>query len=244
MLAPENKVLNNPRVIDNLLIESSPIYQTLDASVSVSGGSYTVDGYDYVVSAVSKNFDQLQRERAVEVALSGGIFYANESIDVYGNRSYFDGLNDLIMGSNAGKFIAANREIDTRLNAFSLPFSPPFFFTPYSGNGILPHIFADAVEITDPDGTPPANVKEKNVSVSVGTPFFAGKLLDGDLKMIVAFSAAVQGWLSGNSGSVNDRVEIDCSAWGTPEFRDIRGTYGTTSTDENGISYTWSITIG
>lgn len=243
MLTPENKVLNSPRVIDMLAIESSPIYQTLDASVSVSGGSFTLDGYDYEVSSVSKTFDQLERERAVEVSLSGGMFYVNEEVNIYGIRSYYDGLNDLLFASNAGKFVALNRNLDNRLNAFSLPFSPPEFLTP-NGSGSFFHRFVDAVEITDPDGTPPTNVKEKDVLVSVSAPVFTGNLLDGNLKMIIDFSASVQGWFNTNSGSVIDSIEIDCAAWGTPEFRDIRGTYGTTSTDDNGISYTWSITIG
>lgn len=230
-----NVVINNPRVLDFLLIDSSPIYSTIDGSVSVTGGSFTIDDKDFVVSSASHTFPQLVREHSFEVTT--GIFYENQEIDVFGVTSYYDGLDDLLFGSNSGKFIAESRPVSSHLNSFSQPFSPPFFYTP-NATGNLDHGFEDIVEITDTTGTPPSNVSTRDLFVTVGTPIFTGDLLDGDFKLVVLFGAVIQGL-----PSYTDSLEIDASAFGSPELRDIRGTYGATSTDDNGIEYVWSITL-
>jgi hypothetical protein len=241
-LDPRNVIINNPRDIDFLGIDASPIYLTIDASVSVGATSYSIDAYDYVVDAASHNFTQLTREPLFDLSSGGGIFYENNEITGYGESSFFDGLNDLFFGSSGGgKFAAGLLYVDGIYSGRAYPFSPPDFFTP-SGTGYQSHTFSDIVTETDTGGTPPVDVL-RDVTVSVSVPQFTGALRDGDLKMVITFSGSVSGTHSGVS-SVTDTVEIDASAWDSPDFRDIRGTYGATSYDPNGIEYVWSVTIG
>ena len=62
----------------------------------------------------------------------------------------------------------------------------------------------------------------------------------GDLKIVVLLAYVID--FGSFSGLFT--YEIYASSWTILDFRDIRGTYGTSSTDVNGIEYTWSVTVG
>ena len=236
-LSPKNIIADSPAVTTNLALDASPIYTTIDASVSVAATSYTVDDYDYAVASASHSFTQLQREPLID-ATTSYIAYENEEIDGLETPTYFDGLDDFIFpSSGAGKFAA---DILNFTDVLTPPFSPPRFYTP-DATGSQSYFFDEVVTETNNDPDPP-EVNQVDIRATVGTPVFTGTVLGGDLKMTITFSGVVFGFGPG-AGTVNETVEIDCSSWTSADFRNIRGTYGKTTTDDNGIAYTWSLTV-
>lgn len=236
-ISPKNIVADSPTVTANLALDASPIYTAIDASVSVAATSYTVDNYDYAVASASHSFTQLQREPLID-ATTSYIAYENEEIDGLEAPTYFDGLDDFIFpSSGAGKFAA---DILSFTDVSTPPFSPPRFYTP-DATGSQSYFFNEVVTETNNNPDPPED-NLVDIRATVGTPIFTGTILGGDLKMTITFAGVVFGSGPG-AGTVTEDVEVDCSSWTSADFRDIRGTYGKTTTDGNGIAYTWSLTV-
>jgi len=231
-LTPRNIVCDNPQVFsfiaqrlstDPTGIDSSPIYLTVDAQVAVSG-SYTAGSNDYDFSATT-SISTLNR---VSIMDGRTLSAANQNLD----GTQYDLAQEVLL--EAGEFAATIAKLigaDT-FRFLIAPFGPPEFL--HDGLGEENLVIGTVTDNNDD----PATVTDAIGTFILSTPFFTGTIQGGDLKLKVRLIANL-------TNSSNTFIhEVDASAWGSPEFRDIRGTYGTTSTDSNGISYTWSITIG
>lgn len=240
-LEPRNLVCDGPDVFSKVLAigidplsssgEGSPIYLTIDAEATVSG-SYTDGAFEYAFSG-STAIDQLNR---IEIrSIVGGVDIAGENYEVTRDNdisSWVDfGFVTLI---SENEFVAAQSNI-LGCNGGTPPFAPPGFYH----NQIFDAISGTRTD-TDED---PDLVLDRSIGLVFNPPYFTGSIQAGDLKMIISMEATV------NEGDPDEYTElfeheVDCSTWTTLDFRDIRGTYGDTSYDVNGIEYIWSVTIG
>jgi len=241
-ITPRNIVCDGPDVFSqvafigiaplNSSAEGAPIYTTLDAEVTVSGG-YT-DGdlvYDFAgTTAIT------QRTRAEIRADIGGVDVAGENAEIVRDNDVSSWVDfGYIVGAGSDIFMATQAET-LGCNGGVPPFAPPAFE--------LSNALVDYVDGTRTDTAEDPDLEEaRSIELTVYPPYFTGSIQDGDLEMIVSLVVIV------NVGNVDEYTETfnfatDCSAWTTSDFRDIRGTYGTTSTDINGIEYIWSVTIG
>ena len=235
VLDPRNIVADGPDVFAldpaashaafSLGAEASPIYLTVDASVAVSG-SYTVGT---VTREYSGSTSVTQRTRAA-IRTDAEVDSAGENYEIkrdHGDSNWGD--FGVLMGGASNTFSAVHWN-PMGCNGGTPPFAPPTF--------VLDSFIVEYVDGTETDTAPDPDTETPiTVEVSVVPPFFTGSIQDGDLKMLVRLIAVENGVME------TFDEEIDASAWTVTDFRDIRGTYGTTSTDSNGIEYTWSITI-
>lgn len=240
-LEPRNLVCDGPDVFSRVLAigiaplsssgEGSPIYLTIDAEATVSG-SYTDGSLEYAFSG-STAIDQ--RTRVDIRSIIGGVDIAGENYEITRNNDISSWVDfGFITGGDVNEF-AAVQSNTLGCNGGSPPFAPPGFYH-FDIFDSIPGTRTDTAE--DPD-----LVLDRSIGLVFTPPYFTGSIQDGDLKMVISLDATVnQGDPDEYSETFN--VEIDCSAWTTLDFRDIRGTYGDTSYDVNGIEYIWSVTIG
>jgi len=242
-LTPRNIVCDGPDVFSDVVFigisplqshaEASPIYSTIDASVVVSGG-YTAGDIEYDYSG-STSINQVSRiaiiDQVTGIEFGGDNFEIDRENDI---NSYIDvGIISVIP---TGNFAALHWQ-ELGCNGGSPPFAPPRFS--------LAEIITDTIEGTRTDtSTDPEEETASFVRLTLTPPYFTGTISGGDLELVVELQVEVGYTFSGSAYTESFTDKTDASGWGSPEFRDIRGTYGTTSTDSNGISYTWSITIG
>jgi hypothetical protein len=236
-LDPRNIIADGPDVfakvaaigIDPLVssAEGSPIYETIDAEVSVNG-SYTVGSVTYEYSGTT-SVTQRTRE---SIRTDAVIDFAGENYEVvrdHGISSWVD--FGVILDASENTFAAVQGNI-LGCNGGTPPFAPPSFLLAPS---IIEYIDGTSTD-TDPD---PDLIEAIIVELQIAPPFFTGSIQNGDLKMKVSLRIVENG-----NAAETFTAEIDCSTWDSTDFRDIRGTYGTTSYDTNGIEYVWSVTIG
>jgi hypothetical protein len=219
--------------------EASPIYTTLDASVAVSGnysgtGSYSGIDYDY-----SCTTSIAQQTRADLRSLIDSITANQTVFRDSGDTSYYD-LGQ-ITDIPSGQFAATLAVLSGINNQYS-PFVPPAFAQSAFGT-------ADGlIESIDPAGTrtdtnaDPDDETDLACEITVLPPFFIGDF-GVDLKMVVRITAVMNHGIA-EQYTFTDDFEVDASTWDSADFRDIRGTYGKTSYDANGIEYVWSVTVG
>lgn len=236
-LTPINIIADGPDVFSSLAAigvdplpssaEGSPIYETIDAEVSVSG-SYVVGTvtYDYsgTTSVTQRTREDIRTDAAIDIA---GEHY--EVVRDYDESSW--GAFGVILSASENTFAAVQSNV-LGCDGGTPPFAPPSFVLAPS---IIEYIDGTSTD-TDPD---PDLEDTVTIEMEVGTPFFTGSIQDGDLKMNVRLRIVENG-----NPQEFFTEEIDASAWTESDFRDIRGTYGTTSYDSNGIEYIWSVTIG
>jgi len=233
-----NLFIDGPDLLKHYFaIDASPIYLTIDASVSTEGGSFTDPlrpNLDYVVSAESHTFPQLTRQTLRE--LNRPIFSVNEELTrAHSVSTYIDRAEDLDNFPDAGKFVAYLNSVDFNDGSLS-PYSPSKFEIPNFTNGFS-HSFDNAVEETDTLPSPPVATLSDLV-MGGNLPLFRGSIVGGDLEMFIAYGMSYAGYFP------TSEIVIDASAWTQLDFRDIRGTYSQTDTDSNGIEYVWSVTVG
>ena len=236
-LTPRNIVLDGPDVFSKVAFigidpltssaEGSPIYETIDAEVSVNG-SYTVGTvtYEYAgtANATQRTRESIRTDATLDI--SGEHYEIERDHDV---SSWID--FGVILSASEDTFAAVQGNI-LGCNGGTPPFAPPVFLPE-------PEI-VEYVEGTSTDtSTSPATVNTISVELQLSPPFFTGSIQDGDLKMNVSLRIVENG-----NPAETFTHEIDASAWTTADFRDIRGTYGATDYDSNGIAYVWSVTIG
>jgi hypothetical protein len=211
--------------------EGSPIYTTINATVTVAG-SYT-DGdltYDY-----NDTVDLTEQTRTELRSIVGGVDIAGENYEIVrvdGDSSWVD--FGVITVVPADTFLAVQSQ-KLGCNGGSPPFAPPEFLATNT------QAFIDGTR-TDDSVAPPV-ITTPSMELLFTTPYFVGSIKDGDLVFRTTLSVTV------NDGDVDQYSEsfnhdISATSWATTDFRDVRGTYGETSFDVNGISYTWSVTIG
>jgi hypothetical protein len=237
ILPPRNIVLDGPDVFSKIAAiginplassaEGSPIYQTIDAEITVTG-SYTVGTVTYDYSGTATATQRIRDSIRTDAAL-----------DIYGENYEITRSNDVSTWIDFGAIISAPENTFAAVqsnylgcNGGTPPFAPPGFL-------LAPPIieYIDGTS-TDSSISPPL-VEDVSVELQITPPYFTGSIQGGDLKMNVNLSIV-------ENGNPQETFvhEIDASGWGVLDFRDIRGTYGTTSYDSNGIEYVWSITIG
>ena len=236
VLDPRNIVADGPDVFalassvsDGLSphgAEASPIYLTVDASVAVSG-SYTVGT---VTREYSGSTSVTQRTRAA-IRTDAEVDVVGENYEIERDHGDSNWADFGVLQTGASNTFSAVHWNPMGCNGGTPPFAPPSF--------VLAPSIVEYVDGTETDTAPDPDTETPiTVEVRVVQPLFTGSIQDGDLKMLVRLVAVENGVME------TFYEEIDASAWTVTDFRDIRGTYGKTSTDSNGISYTWSITIG
>jgi len=234
-LDPRNIVADGPDVMSKVLAigidplasngEGSPIYETIDAEVTVTG-SYTVGT---VTSAYSGTTNIIQRTRE-SIRTDAMIDIAGVNYEIIRENDVSNWMDfGVIISSSENTFAAVQNNI-LGCNAGTPPFAPPGFLLAPS---IIEYIDGTIID------TDPPSVGVISVELNVTPPFFTGSIQNGDLKMNVSLRVVEYG-----NPPETFTYEIDASSWAILDFRDIRGTYGTTSYDTNGIEYIWSVTLG
>lgn len=240
-LDPRNIVCDGPDAFSQVIAigilplsssaEGSPIYDTIDAEVGVDG-SYSDGAINYVFSGTTAITQSTRQEIR---SMTGGVDFAGEHHEIVRLHDVSSWVDfGVITGISSNKFMACQSNV-LGCNGGSPPFAPPAFVA----GEMVGYVDGTRTD-TAPD---PHEEVARSIELTVTPPFFTGSIQDGDLEMIVSLSVKV------NVGMPDEYTETflhatDASAFGTSEFRDIRGTYGTTSHDSNGIEYVFSVTIG
>jgi len=242
-LDPRNLVVDGPDAFCSLIVfaiapsstgaEGSPIYTTIDADGDATG-SWSDGTWDYTFtgsgSIITQRVRQAARDQIIGVDISGENY---EITRKYSESSWAD--IGIISGYDTDKFYA-EQGYTLGCNGGVPPFAPPIFRTDTQIISFVPGL---RTNILDPSDT---NVTSTEIRIT--PPYFTGSIQDGDLKMVIRMDV----WFDYGTGTPTFLeeflIETDCSSWTTTDFRDIRGAYGETSIDVNGITYTWSITIG
>lgn len=205
-------------------IEASPIYTSMSGSVYVNG-SYSNLGYDYYYD---KTMALNPRTRSNIRTGTTIIEEENYEVERVGAVSTYTDLPDVFLAfGHSSSEVVIMHGAPVSITGRTVPFAPPTFSV--SGLSITDN---QAGTKTDEDG----NVTDITGVFVVSTPQFRGSIEGGDLEMYFSMHANI------SSGPVFEHA-IDASSWDGADFRDIRGTYGTTSVDINGVSYTWSLTL-
>lgn len=205
-------------------IEASPIYTSLSGSVYING-SYSSFDYDY-------DFDKtiILDPRARSNIRTGTTIIEEENYEVerVGAVSTYADLPDIFSAfGHSSSEVVIMHGAPVSITGQTVPFAPPA----YSITGLSVTDTQAGTE-TDEDN----NVTDITGVFSVSVPQFRGSVEGGDLEMYFLMQANI-------SDGPNFEHAIDASSWDSADFRDIRGTYGTTSVDSNGVSYTWSLTL-
>ena len=235
VLDPRNIVADGPDVFSRLAAlsyiplpssaEGSPIYLTIDAEVAVSG-SYTVGTVTYSYTGTTSVTQRTRESIRTDAAADTDHYEITRDHDP---SSWAD--IGVIISATANTFSATQWNV-LGCNGGTPPFAPPTFLLAPS---IIEYIDGTATDTApDPDTENPIPLE-----LNVFPPTFTGTIAGGDLKMLVKLRIVE----NGNAAEIFTH-EIDASAWTSLDFRDIRGTYGTTSYDANGIEYIWSVTVG
>lgn len=213
--------------------DGSPIYTQLDADLTISG-SYTVGDIDYSYSGTI-TMDTLTRIGLRDASVVGGISDPRYTV----TGKFRDHVADLgyTTGTLTGnQFVAVQVPGAGSASLHNpLPFDPPFFF---ASNALT---FSGIVGTRTDNSAAPPTVTDAYASV-VFEVLFTGAIETGDLVYRVKMTVTL------NVGEAEQYQQIfyddtDASAWGMPDFRDVRGTYSPSGTDGNGISHTGSFVI-
>ena len=226
-LTPRNIICDGPDVMSDVLlsalytptgIDASPIYGTINATCGISG-SYTNPntGDKFTYS------NTLTPNQSNRVGLRDSTLLAElENYEFTRDHGEESAWGDVFMGDSQGvdEFQAIQ---GTAISSHGrvVPFSPPRF----------------SADIYKYDS-------DIDSSVTFLPPSFRGTIEGGDLEMVVSIGVSMN--ISDGASAYTDSMSfaVDASLWGSPEFRDITGTYGDTTIDSKGITYTWSVTVG
>jgi len=242
--SPRNLVCDGPDAFSKILAigfeplissaEASPIYQTINLECSVNG-TYSDGDLDYEFSGSTDIPEQTRLEIRSDI---GGVDPVGEHYEIERSHDVSTWIDvGIVFGGDYSPNFAALQYNPLGCNGGTPPFAPPNFYT---GSD-----FTDlSIEgtVTDNSTTPPT-VTPKGIKLAFLPPLFRGSIQDGDLEMVVSLNVVVN-YGDGDAYSETFEDVTDCSAWTTADFRDIRGTYGATDYDSNGIEYVWSVTIG
>lgn len=252
-LEPRNIVVDGPDVFGNAGsltfgepsgVDAPPFYSSFSGALAMSGSYYGAAGtayedIEYDFNGISMATQELERIGLRDPLLGLTAFEIRYEI----NRNTDPNAFIDIGGANAladGKCIACCAFRGAPSGQF-VPLSVPWFQS--AGN---PSFDPDAgVGVRRDHSNDPPTESDILVNASFIGPSFTGTIGESDFRM--KFSVRVTFFTESdeiNSLERNFNVEVDVSSWTTLDFRDIRGTYGTTSTDPNSIEYAWSVTIG
>ena len=220
-------------------IDASPIYTTLNASVTIDGSYYGTVGtsyedIEYIYNAVAINAVQLDRIGLRDIFY--GIVAANfEVLLNYDVSTYIDVMDTDSVP--AGEFIAICSPLPSVSGTGVMPFSPPKF------SPSLNHASGDGqgVGTRKDHNDSPASESDLDVTVVWSGPLFRGTIEEGDLEMFFTLTGTIN--TNQQPEAIYEEIVIDCSSWDSTDFRDIRGTYTEIDTDANGITYDWEIVI-
>lgn len=249
-LTPRNIIVDSPIALSALLndvydpfysFEASPIYTSISCEISVNGSYYGKVGtsyedieYDYT----GLTFPALTRTR-ISVRDAEWNFNDPESVNLYRSGVYVRADLGSVFGLFPEDKCVVVQGWRTERGNTPAPFDPPFFETA----SMRFENYENAGTRTDHGADPPTQSALK-ATFSVGVPNIIGSITGGDLKLRISIGYRLnldiaQG--ERREGSV--WYEQDISGWTSGNFRDIRGTYGGTVTDEEGLEYTFSLTI-
>lgn len=246
-LTPRNIVVDGPDVASDLVFnvpadpsgfDASPIYTALSGTCTINGSYYGAVGtayedIEYIYSSVVMTPDSLAR-----IPLKGedlAPFLSEDNFEIardHSDSSYADiGATSGIIPT--GKF-AAFCGLLTSITNRPTPFDPPLF---------EPDLNKEDMEAgTRRDhSVSPATDLPLGATVTIRAPVTTGSIEGGDLKLRFRLTVSMNAGYESYTEDMDH--EVDASAWTSADFRDIRGTYGTTSADVNGIEYVWSLTI-
>ena len=247
------------------VIDASPIYTEISGSV-ILNGSYirpTDPDYEFIYDNVEFTFPALTRIYQRDPALSpqADEFEAARSISrITGISSYYDrGFNNLGLlpesrflatqglqtsGRDPTVFTSGQPSLPSPLDPPLLSAGTPFVFGFNTGTVIFKKkIFpAGIVRYIGSAPSPPPD-EDVSAAMALSPPYTTGSIEGGNLGLAfrVYYLIDDDALFSPEQGSFEHI--IDASTWGSPQLRDIRGTYGNTETDSRGLTYTWSLTI-
>jgi hypothetical protein len=249
-LAPRNIVIEGPDVFGNMGaitfgepsgIDAPPFYASFSGEVTINGSYYGTGSFsdiEYVYSSILMETQPLTRIGLRDASLNVTAFDEQYEITRKTDPSAIADIGGAGTSSD-GNCVACCAFLMAPSGQF-VPLSVPLFastgfptFDPDDGTGTrIDH------------STDPATEADILVSAVFSGPTFTGTIGEADFRM--RFAVRITFFTA--SGEINSDVfdftdEIDVSAWSTADFRDIRGTYGATSYDANGIEYVWSVTI-
>lgn len=238
-LTPRNIVADSPLSLEGIAfltigdptgIEASPIYTQISGACTINGTYNAPGDIDYIYDNAAVNPDPLNTRVALRDLSPFLVLESYRIAERYAGYSpfYVDvGATSDIVGD--GEFVAVHGRLVSRTIS---PLSIPIFSTD------LVKTNANAGTRRD-NTTSPATETDIGATITLKMPFTRGTIEDGDLVIVFQILADME-----SRENYTMELEVDASGWGSTDFRDIRGTYGTTSTDPDGIEYIWSITIG
>lgn len=233
-LSPRNIVVNNPKVVSEIILrtpllfssgfEASPIYQDISGTLTIDG-SYSDGDFNFIYDNAVITIDPLERIAKRDCLPATPVIIERSISD-----ERVDETVSIIIPS--GKFTATSGfRIARNLQNRATPLDPPILQGDFTKTNPTSGI------LRDNSVSPPVDTDiSADLSFSIGP--LSGSISAGNA---VFFVRAVISTSTGDGGSFDK--EIDASAFTTPDWRDIRGTYSQTDTDVNGITYTWSFTI-
>jgi hypothetical protein len=230
-------------------LDAAPYYSTLSASVSASG-DFNADGIELDFNGISHTFDELERvwlidkRDPVAVAVAFESETLNFPFDPNTNPPFPSSAtadHGFVVDLTDREFFASiypSLKVHETAAYKLLPFSPPWFGSQggYNGSyGSYDSLFSVQKFATRTDfNQDPPMVTEQGFELKISSPFFRGSITGGDMQMYIRCHAR----------GTDYEIAIDASSWGELEFRDIRGTYSGAFEDDDGISYSFSLTIG
>lgn len=218
--------------------DASPIYMTVNASVTINGSYYGTGAYEnieYIYNAATITATELNRvavrdtiysayEPHYEITLSG---FASTWVDIFDEDSI-----------PSDSFIAIFASLPSTASQDYMPFSPPKFDR---GNSPFIDLSGTSVGTRRDHSAGPPSDNNMDVTLGIDGPLFRGSIAGGDLEMYFTLTGTIN--QPYETESINEEIAVDCSSWDSTDFRDITGTYTQLDTDANGITYDWEIVI-
>jgi hypothetical protein len=249
MSVPVKRVqINSPRafcgVFNNFFLgdaafDASPIYETFQMTVSISG-SYSDGANDYAYSYTgSKTWDR----QAIRGS-GGGTTFDPNGYNINGIIEFFDGGgsvspllpdNDFFTSALTPSLLLFDTVLSFDIGVFLSPQYPAAFFNQGNGGIIESNaIIGTRTEIATGD------VVDIIADVVSGPALFANAATPVDPRSIYdTFQCS-----GGATTLPGAEIVEDASAWTAAKWRDYRGTYTGTYTDGNGITTDIELVLG
>jgi len=217
--------------------DASPIYQTMNGQVTINGSYFgdvgtAYEDREYIYDNVT--LTMVERTRIGLRDLPGGVDTPNYVID----PPHFSGIQtDLLyegIYDTSEKFIALCGNLPSYGDSHQ-PFAPPTI------SESLNHVEADGFDTGEVILESTGTVIKSSASLSISGPFFRNKIEDGDLEMYFRLDGTIN--FPYQYQNVAEELVINASSWGESDFRDVRGTYTTFSTDSRGMTFDWTVTL-
>lgn len=219
--------------------DASPIYQTMNGQVTINGSYFgdvgtAYEDREYIYDNVTLTMVELTRIGLRD--LPGGVYVALPNYVI--NPPHFSGIQtDLLyygIYDTFEKFEAVCGSLPSYGDSHQ-PFAPPNIY------GSLNHVEADGFDTGEVILESTGTVIKSSTFLYIAGPYFRGKIEDGDLEMYFRLDGTINHPYQYQN--VAEELVINASSWGESDFRDVRGTYTTVSTDSRGMTFDWTVTL-